>query len=291
MPPPPPVTPSVLDPQRPVYTPTEDDSPNPFGGAQTTQPPVTPPLPMDNSSVTPGTPESTIVNANSGGSGGGGKKKVLAVLGVVLTIVGVGSGVFLVRNQQLGNTSAWDCSRYTFALSNNGTVTVTNGSTLSETPQQAKVYINNNLVNTFNVPSLVPGQGATLGTVSVPTNASYTWRIDGTVDCENAGNIEIQNQLVAECANVQAYDENWLPLNAAQLSQRKEGDIVRFTISGATTGGIFTKARFTVNGGVAQEVTTKKPGTEEFYYEYTIPAGTLNFSVGAQIYHDQLGWI
>ena len=38
------------------------------------------------------------------------------------------------------------------------------------------------------------------------------------------------------------------------------------------------------------EITTKRPGTNEFYYDYTIPEGTHSFEVSAKIHHSTLGW-
>jgi len=93
----------------------------------------------------------------------------------------------------------------------------------------------------------------------------------------------------AACTVVKAYDTNWNQLTAAQLSALTAGSVVRFTISGTPAGQI-DKARFTINGVLGSEVTTKKPGTDEYYTEYTIPAGIYSFTVTAQIHHLTLGW-
>lgn len=96
----------------------------------------------------------------------------------------------------------------------------------------------------------------------------------------------------AQCGAVAAYNTNWQQLNATQLSALKAGDKVRFTITGTRTTGTFTKARFKVNQNPAVEVTSTKPGSPEvFYYEYTIPAGTSSFNVGAAINHSTIGWV
>ncbi|MFZ5932481.1 MAG: hypothetical protein ACOYT7_00105 [Patescibacteria group bacterium] len=94
----------------------------------------------------------------------------------------------------------------------------------------------------------------------------------------------------AQCLNVKAYDTSWNPLSPDDLAQLKAGDVVRFAVAGTTTGGSFDKARFKINGVQRPEVTQKKPGTEEFYDEYTIPEGITSFSIGAQIHHATLGW-
>jgi hypothetical protein len=222
-------------------------------------------------------------------SGSDNKKKILAVLGILLALFGVGAGAYLIRNRQLLESSAWDCSLYTFAVSDNGTVTVANGSSRSEPPQQAQVYINGSLVDTFEVPALAPGEGETLGTVSVPTNETYTWRVDGTRDCDDSGTREI-NQVTASCGQVVAYDESWTELGSGELSQLSEGDMVRFAVKGTASSGTFEMARFSVNGGIAVEVTDKRPGSDDFYYEYTIPADVTEFNVNAEVFHSELGW-
>jgi len=94
----------------------------------------------------------------------------------------------------------------------------------------------------------------------------------------------------ATCYDIKAYDENWAQLTATQLSQLTNGDVVRFTVVGQASSGVFTKARFTINGTLRPEVITKKTGTEEYYDEYIIPAGVTTFSISAEVYHDSLGW-
>ncbi len=93
----------------------------------------------------------------------------------------------------------------------------------------------------------------------------------------------------AQCQAIKAYDTSWNLLTTTQLSQLKAGDKVRFTVTGTTTSGVFDKARFTINGTLRPEVTTTKPNaTQEFYDEYTIPAGTTSFTVTAEIHHAAL---
>ncbi len=95
-------------------------------------------------------------------------------------------------------------------------------------------------------------------------------------------------QATASCTSIQAYDTNWNPLTATQLSALKGGDKVRFTVTGTTTGGVFDQARFTINGTLQTPVTTKRPNSADFYEEYTIPADATNFAVTAQIHHQVL---
>lgn len=97
--------------------------------------------------------------------------------------------------------------------------------------------------------------------------------------------------ITASCLNIKAYDENWALLSVDSLKSLKTGDKVRFTVAGTATSGTFSKAQFTINTVVQPETTSKKPSTEEFYTEYTIPSGTTSFTINAQIYHSTKGWI
>lgn len=91
----------------------------------------------------------------------------------------------------------------------------------------------------------------------------------------------------AICREIKAYDTNWNPLSASQLTKLAAGDKVRFTVLGSTSAGIFDKAIFQINGILTNEVVDKKPGTEEFYYEYTLTQDDLGttFSVNAWVHH------
>ncbi len=100
----------------------------------------------------------------------------------------------------------------------------------------------------------------------------------------------LPDEISAQCNNVIAYDTQWNTLSASDLSSLKQGDLVRFAVSGTTSQGSFDKARFTINGTQRPDVTTKKPGSEEFYDEYTIPSGTTSFTINAQVHHSTLGW-
>lgn len=94
----------------------------------------------------------------------------------------------------------------------------------------------------------------------------------------------------AQCIEIRVYDTSWVLLTGADLVNLKAGDTVRFAVLGSTTAGIFDKAVFSINGQLTPEVTDKKPGTEEFYYEYTITEADLGttFSVQAWVHHATL---
>lgn len=256
------------------------------------------------------------------------RKTIATILGVLMLVTGVATGVYLVGQQQEVRTGAWDCVNYVFEVSQDGVVTARNGSTRNEPLQQAKVYIDGQLVATLDVPELNAGDAATIGTVQIP-DGSFSWEVVGTRDCENNGSYQVSptptatptptptstvtptttptntpsptptstvtptppGNISAVCHDVVAYDEEWNELSAADLSALSEGDVVRFAVTGTTDSGAFTKARFNVNGTTRPEVTTQKPGSDEYYDEYTIPVGTTTFNVNAEIFHDSLGWL
>jgi hypothetical protein len=103
-------------------------------------------------------------------------------------------------------------------------------------------------------------------------------------DCGGGG------ELNAQCQAIKVYDTSWNQLTAAQLSNLTAGSVIRFAVSGTATSGTFDKAQFTVNGTALSETTTKKPGTEEFYSEYTIPDGITSFTITGKVHHSTLGW-
>ncbi len=93
----------------------------------------------------------------------------------------------------------------------------------------------------------------------------------------------------AQCLNIKAYDTSWVQLTAQQLSALSTGSVVRFASKGSATSGNFDRARFTVNGVLRPEVTTANPSDpQEFYDQYTIPAGITSFSIGAEIHSTAL---
>ena len=91
----------------------------------------------------------------------------------------------------------------------------------------------------------------------------------------------------AQCREIKAYDTNWNPLSTSDLEKLLPGSKIRFTVIGSTSAGIFDKAKFSVNGVGSGEVTQKKPGTEEFYFEYTIQVSDAgkNLTVEALVHH------
>lgn len=98
--------------------------------------------------------------------------------------------------------------------------------------------------------------------------------------------------LRASCLLIRVFDTGWNEITG-QLSNLKAGDKVRFTVSGTTSSGSIDKARFRINSPTWRTVVVaKKPGTNDFYDEYTIPEGVTSFTINAQLHHTNLdiGW-
>jgi len=94
----------------------------------------------------------------------------------------------------------------------------------------------------------------------------------------------------AQCLYIKVYDEDWNTIPAAELTHLAVGAIIKFAVKGTTINGSLDKARFTINGNPSGDIVNKKPGTEEFYVEYTIPEDLSNFTVKAELHHTTLGW-
>ncbi len=99
--------------------------------------------------------------------------------------------------------------------------------------------------------------------------------------------------ITARCVPpVKAYNPAWTFLDPAQLPALKAGDVINFCVTGSATGGSFDMARFTINGVLQPNTTTKGQGAAAAYFcqNYTIPATTTTFNITAQIHHVTLGW-
>jgi hypothetical protein len=98
-------------------------------------------------------------------------------------------------------------------------------------------------------------------------------------------------QTTAQCSEVKVYNTSWQLLNSSDLAKLEAGDVIRITVSGTASAGSFSKARFVINGVTTSETTNKKTGSDEFYYQYTIPENVSNFSFNGEVFHSELGWI
>lgn len=127
-----------------------------------------------------------------------GSKKFWIIVGLLVTLGTIGVATYAVQRQSFTQSKAWNCTQYTFNVDQNGVVTVTNNSNENESEQQAEVSINDILVSTLVVPAIAQGASATLGVVSVPTDESFTWSVEGTVDCDNAGSYTVDSSTTAD---------------------------------------------------------------------------------------------
>lgn len=93
-----------------------------------------------------------------------------------------------------------------------------------------------------------------------------------------------------QCLVVRIYDTNWNELTTAQKALLKPGDTIRVTVAGSGTSGTIDQARFTFNGTLRTAVTQKKPNSQEFYDEVTIPASATTVTVKGELHHTTLGW-
>ena len=259
----------------------------------------------------------------------GGKKVIATIFGVLLLVGAVATGVYLVQRQQEIReqaASGRECQQSQDCIlldspGNSGSyqtprpiikVKITDQDVHEYNPGNSddscrKVNISENFVSwekygsgpdckdVSNVqiwmgqaeppPSPVPTQPPTPTPTQVPgVSPTTTPRISPSPAPTTPPGIS------AQCGEVKAYNTSWILLSANDLKGLQTGNHVRFAVSGTTNGGSFDKARFTINNSLKPEVTTKKPGTNEFYYEYIVPQGTTSFSVKGELHHTSLGW-
>jgi hypothetical protein len=93
--------------------------------------------------------------------------------------------------------------------------------------------------------------------------------------------------VAGRCQEIKAYDLGWREINPSTL---KDGDRVRFAVRGS--GATFDQARIRVHDGTSWTewmTAQRRPGTDEFFVEYTIRADrTRRFEVQAQVHHRDL---
>jgi len=123
----------------------------------------------------------------------------------------------------------------------------------------------------------------------LPSGQHCTMAVGSSSGCGGSGG-NGDGGPTAQCQNIKAYTVGWTLLSASQLAQLEADNQVNFCVAGTTTDGTFSKGKFTINGAVQNETSTKRPGSNDFCQLYTIPTGTTTFSVSAQIYHSTLGW-
>lgn len=94
----------------------------------------------------------------------------------------------------------------------------------------------------------------------------------------------------AVCGDIKVYDANWKLISKSELEKFEPEDMIRFSVECEASSGSFDKARFNINDLLTPEVITKRPESNEFYYEYTIPDDVKTFDVKAEVHHSELGW-
>ncbi len=282
--------------------------------------------PTDNQQGSSSDEPQAVVTAPHAPKKYGGKKVIATIFGILLLVGGVAAGVILVQRQQQiaeraasgkecqqsqdcilldnpGNSGSFtsprpishvkvtakDVYEYQTGDTNDGCYhVVINGSFLSwnrvgEGPDckdvsNVQVWMKEGEIAPTSSPTPepteVPGETPTPTSRLTPTEPPVT-----------------PNEVTAQCSDVKAYDTLWNLLSSNDLSALKKGDKVRFTVSGTSSGGTFDKARFTVNGTSLGETTKKKPGSNEFYVEYTVPEKVVTFTVKGEVHHSERGWI
>ena len=101
--------------------------------------------------------------------------------------------------------------------------------------------------------------------------------------------------LGAQCSAVRIYRvidpitsaASWTELTSAQLPALKTGDTVYITTMGSATNDTLDKARIRVNKttwSVDDETSSTKPGSQEFYIIYIIPAGVTSFTFESEVH-------
>lgn len=250
----------------------------------------------------------------------GGGKVIATIFGILFLIGGVAAGVFLVQRQQEiaeRASSGKECQQ-----SPNCILLESPGNSGSFTSPRTIVGV---LITAQDARAYPPGS-TNDGCYKVDINGvSLSWeRVGSGPDCKDISNIQVKlvsgepsptvpisptteptkppegtpspqptspPEITAKCESVKAYDTGWNLLSSDDLTKLKAGSKVRFAVKGTASAGTFDKARFTINGTLRAELTTKKPGSDEFYDEYTIPQGTTTFTVKGEVHHSTLDWL
>ncbi len=149
------------------------------------------------------------------------------------------------------------------------------------------------------VPSCVGDSDTPVGSTTVSCGTEPDSRCNGTVSTPTptpptpTPTPTPTDEIYCSCLEIQAFDTEWNELTSTELSNLKAGNTVRFTVSGTTNSGNIDKARFRINSPTWRTVVVaKKPGTNKFYDEYTIPEGVTGFTINAQLHHtsSDIGW-
>ncbi len=148
------------------------------------------------------------------------KKNIITSLIIGTTFVLAGVGIFTslrlyqLRGQAVAPNApqsklfAWDCTTYSFGVSQTGDVSIENASDRTEPAQKADVLIDGAKVGTFDVPGFGPRSPKTIiGHVDVPISGNFDWKVVGSLDCQQSGSYNNQ----PACAGLQTGPDsgNW----------------------------------------------------------------------------------
>ena len=188
------------------------------------------------------------------------KKLFAAISGTLILVIFSGVGVFLAQEKQLfQQQAAYDY----YYVPNQPSTTLPSPTTAPVTSRYT----------TPNQPEATPSP--------TPTLTTSRYSTPGSPDTTSSPTTV---SVTPQANPIKAYDLNWNLLSAAQLKTLRPGDKVRFTASGTPADDI-DKTKFKINDEPeTAEITQKKPGTDEFWYEYTIPTGTINFRVTVKLH-------
>lgn len=90
-------------------------------------------------------------------------------------------------------------------------------------------------------------------------------------------------QTTLACRAIKIHDEAWAD-KTSSTQDLKPGQKIRLVAEGSGSQALYSAARFSINGSTMTETLLRKPQTNEFYYEYEIPAsGVSEFNIEAEV--------
>jgi len=216
-------------------------------------------------------------------------KIILFALVILITVVGLISGLFLVSQRtNIVNKAA---GTVTYQLSGNNLVIEYNG--FDDSVLDVNVHYVDGTSDNFHEQYSIP-IGTTTKTLALQNKCVIWIQVHGTndhytSDCSQTATPSPTPNYIASCTNIKIYDTSWNQLTVSDLSHLAPGRVVNLTVMGSTTLGSFDKARFVINSITSPEVTNIKPESPgEFYYQYTIPSGVSSFTIVGQLHHLEL---
>ncbi len=129
----------------------------------------------------------------------------------------------------------------------------------------------------------------TCGTTSGVCNVVLPLQVAGPTASPTPTATPTTPPVAPQCTGIKMYDDSFTEIPQNEWSSLDPGTVIKFAVTGTTVSGNFDKAEFFVNGtSIGISTTTVPSNSAEFYIDYTIPAGTTTFNVGALLHHLQL---